>query len=99
MLTGITAQAASAQPVDEGTVSASVVENTWRNCPLERIGDQLVRCDLLTGERRVGAADRGGVGGGVTVQRVDGGRSRTSGRTLVRRKSASRSTWTCSQVL
>jgi hypothetical protein len=41
---------ASARPHDIDSVTpATVTNDLWVPCPLQRIGDRLVRCDLLTG--------------------------------------------------
>ncbi|MDP9986427.1 hypothetical protein LFT44_15405 [Arthrobacter sp. FW306-05-C] len=39
----------SAVPASATTASDDDVLNTYVDCPLERIGSQLVRCDNLTG--------------------------------------------------
>jgi hypothetical protein len=43
-------RAASARPHDFDGVTPTIgTQDSWRRCPLQRTGDQLVRCDLLTG--------------------------------------------------
>jgi len=47
-LTGTAAGPASARPIEHDGGPAAVSLN-WSSCPLQRIGNQLVRCDSLTG--------------------------------------------------